>query len=122
MATVNITYKNKVLRINPDPVTISLGEQITWRVEIDPIETTISQGGMRMRYRVRYLLLSIYFNSGTPFQSSRFIRSSEADAGHSLSIASGAAQIRGEFKYGVNLKNEESKENIEDEDPIIIVR
>jgi hypothetical protein len=122
MTTVSISYRNKVLRINPDPVTISLGEQITWLVETDPIETIISQGGMKMRYLVKSLLINVYFNNGTPFHSTRFLGTSRAEAGHRLIIASGPAQKKGDFKYGVNLKNEESNENIEDEDPMIIVR
>ena len=121
MATVNISYRNRVLRINPDPVYISFGDQITWQIETDPIETVMSQGGMKMRFLVRSLLVQVYFNHGTPFQSTKFLRSSRSEGGHRLLIASEPAQKKGEFKYGVNLKNEESNENLEDEDPIIIV-
>ncbi len=126
MATVRISYRNKVLRISPDPVEISLGEKITWILDTDPIVITSAQGGgMMMQYMVNMLRLTIYFGFDFPFDNQRYTaisRTSGTGQGHQIVIETEPAKKLGEYKYGVNLKDDEKDEEIEDEDPIIIVK
>ena len=122
MATVNISYKNEVLTILPDPIYISLGESITWILETDPIVVTSSRGGMMMQSMVSALSLTIYFGSDFPFENQSYTAISIGGGnGHRILIETSRSIKRGEYKYGVNLKNDEKKEDIEDVDPIIIV-
>ena len=124
MATVRISYRNKILRISPDPIEISLGEKITWILDSDPIVVTSARGGgMMQQYMVNMLRLTIYFDFDFPFANHRFTAISRTNGiGHQVVIETDPAKKLGEFKYGVNLKDDEKDDELEDEDPIIIVK
>ena len=112
------------MSISPDPVVITLGKRIIWNIETDPIVIPISEKriGMSLRMLVKVLRVTIYFNSRSPFKKSRYTVLSKSKGKHTLSIKTEPAKKLGEYKYGVNLKNADNGEEIEDEDPYIIVK
>lgn len=123
MALVRISYINNKLRISRDPIIIFLGEKIEWILDTDPIVVKSAQS--RMMKPVNNLGLTIYFPSFFPFAKSRYTGISKTGFignEHRIVIDTEPAKILGVFKYGIRLTDEDNGEEIEDEDPIIIVK
>jgi hypothetical protein len=98
------------LRVNPDPASVFVGEDIMW--------TLFYEG--HFPSSIQWV---IYFDGDNPFNAQKDysikIDTSETNPGGTL--VGGAANNEGSFKYGVRLLNPKTSELLSDDDPKIYV-
>jgi hypothetical protein len=98
------------LRVNPDPASVIVGEDIMWDLFYEG-------------YFPDSIQWVIYFDSGNPFNAQRdfSIKMDTSATTPGGTLVGGAASNEGDFKYGVRLLNAKTSELLSDDDPRIIV-
>jgi hypothetical protein len=102
-------YKKRLV-ISPDPAIARLGEWVSWSLRFED----------RSRFP-RYLSWTVYFRHTHPFGSETGCSWTHRLDEDVFTFDAGETREAGEYKYGVQLIDDESNETISDDDPILIV-
>jgi hypothetical protein len=105
--SVRVTFDGVQLHISPDPKNVTRGNRVVWYVQDDSGETG------RWRW-------TLYFHHGSPFREG-WEFSVTTTSGEIGTVNPGQALEPGEWKYGIRVANNDTRDVRDDEDPYLIV-
>lgn len=119
---ISIEFRDGKWTITPDPAKVYVGESVTWflswpKSSIEIVRWKIYFGPFR----------ELDLQTTTPLLTTVSVAAIgngvvETGASHSGIIGPFVAEDPGEYKYGVSVTNAKTDEDIDDEDPKLIVR
>ena len=110
-----VVVPGQPLRITPEPAFIRVGESVSW-------ELSVASG-----FHIDAIEWSIYFRGADPFRRGKgsiwtHVTRRLPSGVHGGVLDVGPAQEPGEYKYGVRTANANTREELSDDDPYLVVR
>ncbi len=99
------------MSISPDPAYVKVGDRVSWSMDLSSAATS-----ERLRW-------TVYFQHSHPFATSKGQSSSvEADKDKRSTLTTEPVETPGDYKYGVRVETAESRVQLSDDDPRLIVK